>query len=291
MTSRFDAGLLGLFAGVGGGQVQVGRVVRIVVRQGRLGQQQVGAAGELDQRVVRAGVAGVDERFAAVLNPDRVRRHRVHHRRGPDGEGPDLLNILPGMEFQLLLHPGIERQVVGQRHPVRRTGRAEDGDPRDRCARRVLGRDVQTAQVHAVVRMQVGQADRADLRNGEMPLERAERATAEVEDQVEPLGGDQIARGGRVRPGDGPGATDHGELHSLNITGGLPRSQESRWRRLPCLAVISGIADPVPWKLPARSHPIGDLGASGSRRTGRRRTAPGRGSGSRSRRTRPGCRW
>jgi len=52
--------------------------------------------------------------------------------------------------------------------------------------------------------MEVGQADRVDLRYGEMPLERAERTTAEVEDQVESFGGDQIARGGRVRPGTDP---------------------------------------------------------------------------------------
>ena len=65
----FHAGLLRVLTGVGRRQVQVGRVVRIVVRQGGFGQQYVGAAGELDQRVVRAGVAGVDKRLCCRAQP------------------------------------------------------------------------------------------------------------------------------------------------------------------------------------------------------------------------------
>jgi hypothetical protein len=88
--------------------------------------------------------------------------------------------------------------------------------------------------------MQVGQADRADLRDGKMPLERSECTTAEIEDQVEVLGSHQIARGGRVRPGNGPGTAEHGELHTLKITGGLPASQENASRR--------GTPDRVAWQ-------------------------------------------
>ena len=58
------------------GEVQPGRQVR-ARRVGRLGEQHVGAPGQLDDALARAGVAGVDQRPAAGGQPDGVALHRV----------------------------------------------------------------------------------------------------------------------------------------------------------------------------------------------------------------------
>src|ERR671913_222431 len=49
--------------GLSAGQVEPGRIVRPFPRC-RLHQQQVGAAGQLDEGVARTGVSGVDQRAA-----------------------------------------------------------------------------------------------------------------------------------------------------------------------------------------------------------------------------------
>ena len=74
-----DARALPGLGGLPAGQVESRRVVRPLQRR-RLDQQQVRAAGQLDQGVAGSGVAGVDQRAAGrdVLgDPHRVRLDRV----------------------------------------------------------------------------------------------------------------------------------------------------------------------------------------------------------------------
>jgi len=53
----------------------------------------------------------------------------------------------------------------------------------------------------AVVGVQVAQADRVHLAEPAVPLERAERAAAQVNDQAEPVGLDQVAGRGAAWAG------------------------------------------------------------------------------------------
>ena len=86
-SSRRDARVGGRAPGLGAGEVQVGRVVR-ALEERRLAEEQVGVAGGLVQARADAAVAGVGERAAVGLDPQRVRRDRVRHLAGGDVNGP-----------------------------------------------------------------------------------------------------------------------------------------------------------------------------------------------------------
>ncbi len=108
------------------------------------------------------------------------------------------------------------RQAVSLGHPPRGPGRPVHRDPRPGAVRPVGLRDPVTAQVEAVIGMQVAQADRVDGGELGVPLQRAEGPVAEVEHQPESLVLHEVGRGGTVRAGERPGASDDGEAHGIS---------------------------------------------------------------------------
>ena len=108
------------------------------------------------------------------------------------------------------VHAGVERQVVGPRHPVGGAGRPPHGDPRLRPGGVVLAQHVVAGEVEAVVGVQVAEEDRVDRERVGVAVQRAERAAAEVEQDPPgaPLPGRRCGRprAGSSSPGEsGPG--------------------------------------------------------------------------------------
>ena len=138
-------------AGFGAGQMQVGRAIRRV-RPGRLAQEDVGAAGQIDHRIAVAGVAAVDERGARrVGDPHAVGLGRVAHQPRRDVDGAD--------RDGLAVHPVPDVEDVGavvDLAAVRRRRRAEPrpGVARARTAalslrrRRVIAAPDEQARAH-----------------------------------------------------------------------------------------------------------------------------------------------
>ena len=94
-------------------QVKVGRVV-VAVDEGRLAEEQVGALGQVDERVRRAGVAGVDERPPVVLDAHRLRLDGCAPARHRHGERPDLTRAGHHVdEVERLAHPRSSSHAVG----------------------------------------------------------------------------------------------------------------------------------------------------------------------------------
>ena len=130
-----------------------------------------------------------------------------------------------GDEVELLVHPGVLVEVVGLRHPASRVLRAPHRDPRQRALRVVLAHHVVAAQVEAVVGVQVGEEDGVDGRGVGVPLEGAQGAVAEVQQHAPGAAAvlllEEVAAGGGLRPGVGPGASDdrHSHLGSRDFRG------------------------------------------------------------------------
>ena len=86
--------------------------------------------------------------------------------------------------------------------PLLRTGRAVDRDLRLRPGRMVVLRHRQPGHVDAVVGVQMAEADRVDLADPGIALKRAESTVAEVQNEAEITGVDQVARRRAVGAGE-----------------------------------------------------------------------------------------
>src|SRR6185437_3376091 len=204
-------GLGRVLRGLPGGQVHIPGQARPGQERG-LAEHQVGAAGQPGERGRRAGVRRVGNRPAAGLDPEAERLDRVVHVRERDPERPDLPG--PGVqraEVEGPRHAHVLVQAVGLGHPVRGAGRAVHRDARAGPVRRVRLRHPVPAQVKTVIRVQVAQADGIDAGQRGVPLQRAEGAVAEIDEQPEALVLEQIGRSRAVRAGEGTRTPDDSE--------------------------------------------------------------------------------
>jgi hypothetical protein len=129
-------------------------------------------------------------------------------------------------EIELPRHAGLLCEVVRPGHALGRAVRAPDRDGLARPLRVVALRDVEPAQVEAVIGMQVGEDDGVDVRQSHMALQHTQGPIAEVEHESEPVVLDEVAGRGRIGPGERSGAADHSEAHGLRLRGqGRPSGQ------------------------------------------------------------------
>jgi hypothetical protein len=156
----------------------------------------VGARGQLDQRVARAGVTGDDD--GAVRGVDAVGERRAHRwvldQRGGDahllvGVDDARPGDLPRVDepgeagAALVTHPGVDVVPVG-RHEVHQD-LLQRGRPDHRHRRDEPGPSEQEegADIGVVVRMMVGDADRAQSREGHArPVQLPRDAVAAVDE-------------------------------------------------------------------------------------------------------------
>ena len=125
---------------------------------------------------------------------------------------------LPVLEVVVRVHALLQRQPVGGGHPVGGGGRAVHQHPLPVPAVGIpADGHVHAAQIHAVVRVQVGDEDRVQVLDVHVALQHAQRPGAQVQQDL-PVAcpverRDQIAGGGRSRAGEGAGAANDRQLH------------------------------------------------------------------------------
>ena len=140
---------------------------------------------------------------------------------GGHGERTD--GVLTGdeiVEVEFPCHACLIRQVIGTGQPAGCAARSPDRDARARAFGVVPLRDVQAAQVKAVVGVQMREHDSVNVLHVDVLLEYAESTVAEIQHETEAIVLDEVARRGRVRSGKRTGAADHREAHRSSLRGG-----------------------------------------------------------------------
>src|ERR1022692_323036 len=202
-----------VLAGLPRGEMQaLGQVWAL--EEGRFAEQQVSVAGQVLQGGRLTSVGRVRQRPPGVLEPEAERLHRVIHVPGGDPQRADLDGPRrQGGEVEGFGHRGAALAAAAGDHPVRGARRAVYRDGRPRACRVVIPGDRIGAQVQAVIGVQVAQADRVDVVEPRITLQRPERPVAQIQQQPEPARLHQIAGGRAVRAGKAARAADDGEQH------------------------------------------------------------------------------
>jgi hypothetical protein len=111
-----------------------------------------------------------------VLDPDRVRLHRVRdrHRGERERPAPHRLVRVPVGEREHSAQPRLLGHVRGAGDPVDRAVRSKDRQRAQRSARAVGAEHMERQQVDAVVDVQVRQSDGVDVLEPHIPLQSAQ---------------------------------------------------------------------------------------------------------------------
>ena len=121
------------------------------------------------------------------------------------------------VEVEFPGHARLIRQVVGAGKPAGGAARPPHRNPRPRTIRVIALGHIETAEVEAVIGVQVREHDSVNVFEGDVLLQRAERSVSQVEDEPESLVLDEVARCRRVRSGKRTGAADHREAHCSSL--------------------------------------------------------------------------
>ena len=198
-----------------GQEVAPFRVVEPDVVQRRLDEQQVHPAHRLDDRLRRPGIAGISQSSAVGrLDDDAPGRDVVAAAHEPDAQIADVERAV-GVVFDRIEGGVEERDPLrdGARQGIEPGATARRQVDRERV-RRTLAPRVQVSQpdeVEVVVGVHVADHDGVEIVRVEHPLQVADHALADVEQERGRVPFHEISRRRRVGMGGGRRAAEHGE--------------------------------------------------------------------------------